>query len=59
MWFKDITYLEVWRHLFSAEQKTIVQARGHYEEQFCKIILNLEQWVRRKCRLEIFILSKA
>ena len=25
-------------------------------EQFCEIILNLDQWLRRKCRLKIFII---
>ena len=30
--------------------------RGHYEEQFCEIILNLGQWFRR-CRLKVHILS--
>ena len=29
--------------------------KGHYEEQFSKIILNLDQWFRRRCRLKIFL----
>ena len=28
----------------------------HYKEQFCKIILNLDQWFRRKCLLKIFLI---
>ena len=28
--------------------------RGHHEEQFCEIILNLDQWFRR-CRLKDFL----
>ena len=28
--------------------------RGHYEEHFCEIILNLDQWLRR-CHLKIFL----
>ena len=27
--------------------------RGYYEEQFCEIILNLDQWFKRICRLKI------
>ena len=30
--------------------------RGCYEEQFCEIILNLEQWFRRRWRLKIFFI---
>ena len=26
-----------------------------YEEQFCEVILNLNQWLRIKCRLKIFL----
>ena len=29
--------------------------RGHHEGQFCKNILNVDQWFRRKCRLKIFL----
>ena len=27
----------------------------HHEEQFCKIILNLGQWFRRRCRFKYFL----
>ena len=30
--------------------------RGHYEEHFCEIILNLDQWLSRGCRLKIFLI---
>ena len=30
--------------------------RGQYEEYFCEIILNLDQWFRRKGRLKIFLI---
>ena len=30
-------------------------ARGYYEEQFYKIILNLGQWFKRRCRLKGFL----
>ena len=31
--------------------------RVHNEEQFCEIILNLDQWIRRRCRLKTFIIK--
>ena len=31
--------------------------RGSPEEQFCEIILNLGQWLRRRCRLKISYLE--
>ena len=31
--------------------------KGHYEEQFCEFVLNLEQWLRRKCHLKTFYLE--
>ena len=30
--------------------------RGHYEEHFCEIILNLNQWFRRRFRYKIFLI---
>ena len=30
--------------------------RGHYEKQFREIILNLDQWFRRRCLLKIFLI---
>ena len=59
MLFKYITYLELWRHFCSAEQNHLCNfSRSHQEEQFCEIILNLDQWFRR-CRLKIFPISRA
>ena len=29
---------------------------GHYEEQFCKIILNLGQWFTSRCHFKIFLI---
>ena len=29
--------------------------RGFHEEQFCEIILNLDKWFRRRCRLKDFL----
>ena len=42
---KDIYYLEL-----------SPLRRRHHEEQFCEIILNLDQWFRRKCRLRVFLI---
>ena len=47
MSFKDISYLELWQPHCS---------RRHHEEQSCVIILNLDQWFRRKCRLKVFLI---
>ena len=30
--------------------------KEHYEEQFCEIILNLDQLFRNRCRLKIFLI---
>ena len=57
MSFKDITYLELWRPFCSAEQNHLFNiGRGYHEEQFCEIIMNLDQWFRRRCLLKIFLI---
>ena len=49
--FKGISYLELWQPFCSADPDHLCNfGRGYYEEQFCKIILNLGQWLRR-CHL--------
>ena len=56
MLLKDISYLELWQHFCSAECYHLCKfGRGYYGEQFCEIILNLEQWFRRRCRLKDFL----
>ena len=55
--FKGISYLELWL-LFccSAERNHLCNfGRGHYEEQLCEMILNLDQWFRRRCLLRYFL----
>ena len=53
--FKDISYLELWQSFCSVEQNHLCNfGRGYYEEQFCEIILNLDQWFRR-CHLKDFL----
>ena len=55
--FKDISYLELWRPFCSAEPSHLWNfSRRHHEEQFCEIILNLDQWFKRRCYLKIFII---
>ena len=55
MSFKDISYLELWRPLCSAERNHLCNfGIGYHEEQFCEIILILDQWFRR-CNLKDFL----
>ena len=57
MLFKDISYLELWQPIGSVEQNHLCNySRGYYEEQFCEIILNLDQWLRGKCHLKMFLI---
>ena len=42
--FKDISYLELWLPVCSAEQNHLCNfGRRYQEEEFCEIILNLDQ----------------
>ena len=57
MSFKDISYLELWQLLFSADQNHFSNfGRRYHEEQFCETILNLDHWFRRKCPLKVFLI---
>ena len=48
MSFKDISYLELWQPLCSADQNHLYNfCRRYDEEQLCEFILNLDQWFRR------------
>ena len=51
MSFKDISYLVLWWHFCSVEQNHLCNFGRRYEDQFCEIILNLDQWFR-KCPLK-------
>ena len=56
MRFKDISYLELWQPFCSAEQNHLCNfGRKHHEEQFYEIILNLDQWFRKRSCLKIFL----
>ena len=55
--FKDISYLDLWQHFCSAGPNHLSNfGRGYHEKQFFEIILNLDQWFRRRCVLKIFLI---
>ena len=57
--FKDISYLKLWSTCCLAEWKHLYNfGKGRYKEQFCdsEIILNLDQWLRARLRLKIFLI---
>ena len=58
MSFKIISYLELLLSRFcSAEHNHLYNfSRGHHEEQFCEIVLNLDNWFRRRCCLKKFLI---
>ena len=44
--------------MISRAEPYVQFGRGQYEEHFCEIISNLDQWQRRRCPLQIiFIFS--
>ena len=56
MSYKDISSLELKQPLFSVEWNHLCNIeRRYHEEQSCKIILNLDQWFRRKCCLKVIL----
>ena len=58
--FKDISYLELWRPFYLAERNHLCNfGRGYQEEQYCEIILNLDQWFRKRYLLKIFLISSS
>ena len=57
MSFKDISYIELWQTLCSVDWNHLCDlGRRLHEEQSCEIILNLDQWFRRKCCLKLFLI---
>ena len=57
MSLKDISYLELWQPLRSVEWNHLCNFdRMHHNEQFCEIILNLDQWFRKRFRFKIFLI---
>ena len=60
MSFKDSSYLGLWQLLCSVGWNHLCNiGRRHHEEQSCEIILNLDQWFRRKCRLKVFLIWRS
>ena len=71
-WFTMIQYIKLesivhfnrftetqllWQLFCSVEGNHLYNfGRRHHEEQFCEIILKLDQWFRRKCCLKIFLI---
>ena len=56
MSFKDIAYLELSPPFCSVEWNHLCNFGSWYrEEQFREIILNLDQWFRRRCHLKEFL----
>ena len=57
MSFKDSSYLELCRPFCYAERNHLCNlSSGYHEEQFCEIILNLDECYRRRCVLKIFLI---
>ena len=58
MSFKDISYLELWQPLCSVDWIHLCNiGRRYHEERSCVIILNMDQWFRRKFHLNVFLIS--
>ena len=57
MMFKENSYLELWQPHCSADPNYLCNfVRRYHEEQFCEIILNLDQWFSRKCHFKVFLI---
>ena len=55
--FNDISYLELWHPFCSVERNHLCNfSRRYQEEQICEIILNWDQWFRRRCLLKVFLI---
>ena len=56
MSLKDIFYLELWQTICSTDwNRSCNFGRRHHTKQFCELILNIDQWFSRRCRLKIFL----
>ena len=55
--FKDISYLELRQIFCSVEWNHLCNlGRGYHKEQFSEIILNLNQWLRRRHVFKRFLI---
>ena len=58
--FKEISYLDLWWPFCPAERNHLCDfGKGHYDEQFCEIILNLDQWFMRECYKTTFLIQSS
>ena len=58
MSFSDISYLQLCRQSYWVVQNYLSNVgKVHYEEHFCDRIRNLDSWLRRLCRLKIFLIA--
>ena len=58
--FKDSPFLQLWWPSCFAERNHLGEfCRGHYEELVCEIILNLDQWFRKRYRFKIFLIKSS
>ena len=58
MYFKYTSYPEFWWPFCSVEWNHLCNLwRRHNEEQFCKIIMNLDQLFMRRCRLKTILIK--
>ena len=56
MSFKGISYLELWCPFCSVEQNHLCNfGKGHNEEQFCEVVLNVDKRFRRKYNQNTFL----
>ena len=54
--FIDISYLELlWPFCLAQLNHLYKFGRVHYEEHFCQMILNLDQWFKRRCSLKTYL----
>ena len=56
MLFKNISFLELWQSLCLVDWNHLCNFGRPREEQSCEIILNFDQWFRRKCCLKVFLI---
>ena len=55
--FKGISYLELRQPLCSVDKNHVCNIRiRHHEKQSSEIIMNLDQWFNRKCRLKVLLI---
>ena len=52
-WRTKYAYIELWWPICSVERCSLCNyVREHYKKHLCELVLNLEQWFRRKCGLK-------